>query len=149
MKKIMIYLVASLIVASFCFTKCSKEVDQEIKPVAKINLDTLTFSHSVKGWELYSRPDGDDWNYAFLIGTNRLKTYEEVTANPIIVTGLDSLKMLLDKFPEKEEILLIGEGWLERCWGGSYANLSMPGEVTVNEIMAYCIQKKLVLSISE
>jgi hypothetical protein len=102
----------------------------------------------MKGWELYSWPNGNDWNYSILIGTNRLKSYEEVTTNQIIVFGKDSLKLLIDKFPENEQLFWIGREWLERCWGSNYGDLSLPDENTINEIKEYCVQKKIVLGIS-
>ncbi|HAH24494.1 MAG TPA: hypothetical protein DCL77_12210 [Prolixibacteraceae bacterium] len=105
-------------------------------------LDTVTFSPSMKGWELYSWPHGSDWNYSILMGTNRAKTYQEVVANTIAVVGKDSLKMLLDKFPAKEEIL-----WIGKHAGDDWVNLSLPDANTVNEIKNYCQQKDLVLSL--
>jgi hypothetical protein len=149
MKNVRILIVLSLIITSLNAVTCSKETDQKIQPVKKISLDTLTFDHSMKGWELYSWPNGNDWNYSILVGTNRIKTYEEVTTNQIIVLGKDSLKILLDKFPENENIFWVSKGWLENCWNTDYGNLSLPDDKTVNEIKDYCIQKKLVLSISE
>jgi len=83
-----------------------------------------------------------------LAGTNRVKTYEEVKSNRITVTGTDSLKMLLDRFPENEDIFWIGERWLKNCWHGFYGNLSLPAAETINEIRNYCLQKNLVLNIS-
>lgn len=127
---------------------CSKKTDQ--KTDDGINLDTLSFDHSMKGWELYSWPDGNIWNFSVLIGTNRIKSYEEVTTNKIIVTGKDSLKLLIDKFPENESMFWHGKGWLERCWGGNYyGNLSLPDSNIVSEIKDYCIQKKLVLYVTD
>jgi hypothetical protein len=126
---------------------CSKGKNQEPEPVKLINLDTVSFSHSMKGWELYSWPNGNDWNYSILPGTNRLKTYNEVIENKIIVLGKDSLKMLLDKFPKKEEIFWIGEGWLERIWGIDFGNLSLPESKIIDEITNYSNQKELILDI--
>ena len=137
-----------IILASFHFNGCSEDTDNEFKAVAQINFDTLTLEHSMKGWELYSWPNGNDWNYSLLPGTNRLKSYREVTENSIIVHGTDSLKMLLDKIPENENIFWISEDWLESIWGGKYGNLSLPDQKTINGIMDYCIQHNLVLTIS-
>lgn len=138
-----------LIVISSGIIRCSKETGKETNPVSKIDIDTLTFQHSMKGWELYSWPNGNEWNYSVLIGTNRTKSYEEVTTNKIIVFGIDSLKLILNKFPENENIFWIGEGWLERCWTGNHGDLTLPGTETINEIKAYCIQKKLILNITD
>ena len=128
---------------------CSKEKTQIQEPTNHIDLDALTFPHSMKGWELYSWPKGNNWNYSILTGTDRLKSYEEVTTNQVIVTGKDSLKMVLDKFPTDEMILWIGRGWLERCWGGGMHDLSLPPQEILDEISAYCTRKHLTLQITD
>lgn len=105
-------------------------------------IDTLSFTHSMKGWELYSWPNKSDWNYSILMGTNRAKTYEEVISNKITVVGKDSLKILLDKFPSKEEIF-----WIGKRSGDGWENLSLPDDNTLNEIKNYCTQKELELNV--
>lgn len=104
-------------------------------------LDAITFAPSMKGWELYSWASGNDWKYSILMGTNREKSYQEVITNEIAVTGKDSLKMLLDKFPAKEEILWVGKGT------GDWANLSFPSQSTIDEIMNYAAQKELKVNL--
>lgn len=133
----------------FILFNCSKSTDNEYTPVKKLNLDSLTLESSLKGWELYSWQNGNDYNYSLLIGTNRLKTYEEVISNEITVYGIDSLKLLLAKLPEGEYIFWIGKSWLSSIWKENYKNLGLPDEKTVNEIKSYCIQKKLQLVISQ
>jgi len=105
-------------------------------------LDAISFSHSMKGWELYSWPNSNDLNYSILMGTNRAKTYSEVVTNKVAVIGKDSLKMLLDKFPAKEELF-----WTGKRSGDGWENLSFPDSKTIDEIKKYCIQKDLVLSV--
>ena len=134
----------SLAIFFFLSVHCSKKstVDK-----TSSMFDTLTIPHSIKGWELYTWPEGDDWKYSILSGTNRLKTYQEVTTNLIAVVGIDSLKILIDKFPVKEEIFWIGEDWLKNIWGNNYGNLSLPDTNTVNEVKKYFSLKGLVLNI--
>ena len=93
---------------------------------------------------MYSWPNGNDWNYSILIGTNRLKTYDEVTTNKIIVFGKESLKMVLDKLPEGEYISWIGKEWLDNNWRTNYGSLSLPDNNTINEVKNHCVQKKLL-----
>jgi len=149
MKNLQILIIFSLILVSSTLIKCSKGNNNEMHPVDLINPDTISFYHSLKGWELYSWPNGNNWNYSILAGTNRTKSYNEVTTNKIVVFGLDSLKMLLDKFPEGEYIFWIGKEWLERCWESNYGDLSLPDNKTINELKEYCTDKKLVLGISD
>ena len=140
---------ACLILATFTLVNCSKDMDLKPEAVKQVDFDTLLFAHAMKGWELYSWPNGNDWNYAILPGTNRLKTYQEVISHNIIVWGTDSLKLLLDKLPPGEEICWIGEHWLESIWGKDYGNLSLPDRTTIAEIEAYCNTKELILSICD
>lgn len=149
MKNLLNPTVFMLILVSLGFLQCSGEKDSEMKPVAKIDFDTISFTSSMKGWELYSWPNGADWNHSLLPGTNRLKSYVEVTSNRLVIFGSDSLKMLLDKLPEGEEIFWIGRGWLGKAWGSGYGDLTLPDENTLNEIKAYCLQNNLVLRISD
>jgi hypothetical protein len=148
MRTLRLFVFFSAVLALIFCLKCSRDTGNE--PLAPGSFDpaSVTFTHSMKGWELYSWPDGNNWNFAILAGTNRVKTYEEVKSNRITVTGTDSLKMLLDRFPENENIFWIGEGWLKNCWHGFYGNLSLPAAETISEIRNFCLQKNLVLNIS-
>jgi hypothetical protein len=140
-------LVVFAFLGSHTLVNCTKERDLEPTPVKSINYDTITFKPAMKGWELYSWPNGNDWNYSILVGTNRLKSLEDVTTNRIIVLGEDSLKLLLDKIPENEFIFWISKEWLENIWGNNYGNLCLPDSNTINEIKNYCTQKGLVINI--
>jgi hypothetical protein len=144
MKKSQMLFAVQLIILVVFSVQCSKKSAPD-KTSSKF--DTLTFFHSMKGWELYTWPEGDDWKYSILNGTNRLKTYQEVTTNQITVMGIDSLKMLIDKFPVKEEIFWISDYWLKNIWGSNYGNLSLPDTNTVNEVKKYCSSKGLALTI--
>ena len=149
MKNKWVFLNISLMVIFLSFTRCSKEHEPEMQPVTEFSLDTISFEPSMKGWELYSWPNGNDLNFSILPGTNRLKSYTEVTGNRIVVLGIDSLKMLLDKIPEGEHIFWIGRQWLSRCWGSDYGNLCLPDSRTISEIQAYCDQKNLELVVDQ
>ncbi len=149
MKRLRIVIIVLMVVTSFNFIRCSKIADSEISTISKMDFDKLSFDHSMKGWELYSWPNGNDYNYSILMGTNRAKSYEEITSNKIIVFGKSSLKMLLDKFPAEENIFWFGKKWIERSGNNNYEFFAMPGNETINEIKEYCTQKKLTLIVSD
>jgi hypothetical protein len=50
--------------------------------MAPTSISDLSASTSMKGYELYSwrEKSSGDWYFALLPGTNRLKTYDEITA---------------------------------------------------------------------
>jgi len=99
---------------------CTKENTSNAVPLDVIDIDTVTFEHSMKGWELYSWPNGNDWNYALLPGTNRLKSYDEVVNSPFRVTGITLLEKMLLKLPAEESVIWIEESWLSSIWQPLY-----------------------------
>jgi hypothetical protein len=127
---------------------CTKENTSDAVPLDVIDLDTVTFTPSMKGWELYSWPNGNDWNYALLPGTNRLKSYGEVVNSPYRVTGIEMLERMLLKLPEGESIIWIEEGWLNSIWGDSHFDLQLPDLITVNKVKDFCTQENIDLHIS-
>lgn len=145
------YFSLMLIVCSMqLITGCS----HENKELAQIpNIANLTVTHSMKGWELYSWPEANTWKFSFLMGTNRLKSLSEVTSSSgtevlIRVTGVDSVKMVLNKFPQGETILLIGQGWLQNIWQGQYGNLQLPPQNIIDQLNSFATQKSLTFSVA-
>lgn len=141
--------VFSVLFGAMLLSACIKN-DEPPKAVAGI--DALTVKTSMKGWELYSWPEKNVWKFAFLTGTNRIKSLEEVTTEAgdmllIRVTGIDSVKLVLNKFPPGESITMIGEGWLQNAWKEqSYGVLQLPSQSVVNEIKAFGNQKYITIN---
>lgn len=136
------------------FIACTKDAKEQSSDV-KNDLDTLQVPHEMKGYEIYSWQEGNAWYFSVLVGTNRTKTYAEVTStNPsaghlIIVAGLNNIKLVLARFPENEYVTLIGEGWLQSSWGGNYGNLQLPPQNYIDDISQLCSQKKLNLQVTD
>jgi len=81
MKKIFLFLIILFACLSTTLLSCKKDLEQfDVSNYSNLKLDTLTFSHSMKGWELYSWPIDLKWKYSILIGTNALKTLEQVVS---------------------------------------------------------------------
>jgi hypothetical protein len=120
------------------FFTCTKENTSNSIPLDVIDLDTVTFHSSMKGWELYSWPNGNDWNYGLIHGTNRLKSYDEIIHGSYRVTGIQLLKEMLLKLPEGESVIWIDEGWLESIWIDSYYDLKLPDKMTIEKIKQFC-----------
>ncbi len=139
---------ATLAALTFFLVNCSEKQLMEANPLPPVDYSSLCFEHSMKGWELYSWPNGNDWNYSVIVGTNMLKTYSMVTENPVSVTGAGSLEKILEHMPEGEEIAWIGEGWLSQIWTDDSRDLMLPPEDIVLEINQYCQEKGLLLIIA-
>ncbi len=132
----------------FLFINCLEKHTLEVVPLPPINYNTINFEHSMKGWELYTWPNGNDWNYSIIVGTNTLKSYNLVTENPVSVTGIDSLKKVLERLPQGEEIVWIGEGWLSQIWSDDFRDLMLPPEDIILEVNQYCQNEGLLLMIA-
>lgn len=121
---------------------CIDEEKQAADCVSTGNPDTLTFpATQLKGWEVYSWPACQDWNFSLLYGTNSLKNYDEVTGTQassrfvIRVWGKAKLKAILSRMPAGETVSLIGEHWLSRTWGaGGFKDLQLPPASIINEL---------------
>jgi hypothetical protein len=126
----------------------TKDAPQSRGTPYQLNLNESTFPHSMKGWELYSWSNGSEWHYSILVGTNRMKTCDEVMTNEAIVTGIGSLKTALAKFPYGEYIMWM-DWWLEDCWDYDLGNLSLPSQGIVDEIKQYCTEHGLTLNVAD
>ena len=73
---------------------------------------------AAKGYELYSWQAGENWVFTLIAGTNRNKSFEEITATEnvidkdgwikVSVTTLEDLKLLLDRLPAGSEVFWSG-----------------------------------------
>jgi hypothetical protein len=140
------------LVSAICIVAgCSQS---KTEPEAAGNLANLQVAHSMKGWELYTWPEASSWKFSFMQGTNRLKTLSEVTSSSsdavlIRVTGVDSARMVLDRFPKGEAITLIGQGWLKNMWQGQYGDLKLPPQTTIDELKSFATLKGLTFTVTK
>ncbi len=95
--------------------------------------------HSMKGYEMYSWRAYGDWYFALLVGTNRLKTKDEVTAQRSRVGSVEALKEKLQKLPKGEEVI----------WSaGLVHGMSFPADEVIKEIGAYCDERGIKLQVN-
>jgi hypothetical protein len=94
------------------------------------NGDTLSdLPGSMKGYELYSWPSQGDWRFALLVGTNRLKTLDEVTSSDTAVRGVEALKRELARLPKGEPVF----------WSSWHVpGLTLPPDEIVDLVRGYC-----------
>ncbi len=92
----------------------------------------------MKGYELYSWQGGGDWHFALLVGTNRLKTHNEVTSPDVRVQGTEALKRELSRLPNEERVF-----WSGQRVGG----LTMPPDDIISEISTHCAQLGIQLEV--
>ena len=100
---------------------------------------------SLKGYELYSWQAGSTRVYTLATGTNRDKSFEEITAVEntidggyvkITVTSLEDLKTLLSRLPAGEEVFW---GGIDLAGQGSEGTIyfSYPPDEELSQILRY------------
>jgi hypothetical protein len=99
---------------------------------------TATQPSSMKGYELYSWSTGDDWTFALVVGTNRVKSLEELLPPPDQDQGLEWLRRELERLPEGEQVF----------WSaGRVAGTSLPPEELIQTVQSHCDQVGVELQI--
>ena len=95
---------------------------------------------AMKGYELYSwRRDGN-WHFSLVQGTNRRKTYEEITSDKIALKGNSGLKAQLDKLPKGSEVIWTTgiDPMVIKSTTGKNPKLELPSGKRVRKIKKYC-----------
>ena len=95
------------------------------------------FPESMKGYELYSWQDGDQWNFSLLVGTNREKTLEEIKAADATLLGVDALTTALEQMPAGQYIT-----WSSR------ESLTFPPEGIIEQVKQISEDRGLILSLA-
>jgi streptogramin lyase len=90
---------------------------------------SLTPTLSMKGYELYSWQVNGSWYFALLIGTNRIKTLEEIVASSIRLESLEALQAKLDQLHDGEQVF-----WLADRVSG----MALPPEEMIDAVAAHC-----------
>ena len=88
---------------------------------------------SFKGWELYAWPEGPDWKYSLLPGTNRLKSDDEIAASDARLENLDQVKQALAQLAPGEWVTLLPRK----------AGDPRPSADDLAAIAAFCDQRQL------
>ena len=93
---------------------------------------------SMKGYELYSWQDGDQWKFSLLVGTNREKTPDEIKSADTVLPGIDGLKSTLKRVPSGQYVT-----WSSR------ATLSFPPDDVIKQVEEICKDRGLILNIAK
>ena len=106
-------------------------------------------AQAMKGYELYSWKVKGRWHYALLAGTNRAKSYDEITSPASTRVGMAALQAELKKLQRGEEVFWMSAAHRDvakpRAKGAPV--LELPSRQRINRVKAYCETRgiKLVL----
>jgi len=91
---------------------------------------------SMKGYELYSWQDGNQWKFSILVGTNREKALDEIKSADVVLSSMDALKSRLEEIPAGQYI----------TWS-SKETFSFPPDDIIEQVEQTCKDKGLILTI--
>jgi hypothetical protein len=105
---------------------------------------------SMKGYEMYSWKVKGRWYYSIHAGTNRAKSYKEITSGEAVRAGTEAIKEELKKIPKGEEVF-----WMSAAHPGvkkpmdkGSPILELPSRQRIKSFREYCnklgIKLKLV-----
>jgi hypothetical protein len=121
-----------------------KSLEQAGKLINKLSITSLDkLPYSLKGYELYSWEEDNQWHFTLITGTNRTKTMEEITSKEdfisetgwvkIQVVGADAIKDVLSRLPQSESV-----SWCDELHIGQITetniDLQLPPEQIVDAI---------------
>src|SRR2546423_9594364 len=130
MMKFTSHIITIMVVASLLFGCCQASPAQS---------RDATLPHSMKGYELYSWKSRGEWYFSLLIGTNRLKTFSEISSPKMRVRGVRELKESLNRLAGGEEL----------TWStGLVPRTVLPPERIVDEVKSYCERRGIVLRVN-
>lgn len=108
---------------------------------------------SLKGYELYSWRAGGAWNFTLIAGTNRVKSYAEITAetgaagSKITVQGVERLFESLDQLPSDTDVVWLGPRALAER-GVLPRDLALPPEAMIADVQEHCWEIGIALEIA-
>src|SRR2546423_13671839 len=123
------HIITIMVVAFLLFGCCQASLAQS---------RDATLPRSMKGYELYSWKSRGEWYFSLLIGTNRLKTFGEVSSPKTRVRGVRALKARLNQLAASEEL-----AWSARL----VSRTVLPPEQIVDEVKRYCERRGVVMRI--
>ena len=147
-KLVLVTLVLILLLLSSCSSR--QPPPTTLPPTDKL-------PRSMKGYELYSWQVGTEWYFSLSTATNRLKTYDEITAGEttldpqwtrLVVHGTHNLEATLEQIPPGTLVVWMGPKTLKR-FGSKPRDLVLPPSRTVRAIEAYCQELDIRLQVEQ
>ena len=128
----------------------------EITPMSTLDLAQFPnpLPDSMKGYELVSWQTDETWYFTLVTGTNREKTFDELTQPDsqvtddgyvkITVAGVDQIKEVLARLPANSEVLWSGMDLAGQVPEGMLY-FTYPEAQVIEDLIAYCAQLNITL----
>ena len=143
MKKLCILVLGvSLFFTAYILAACSTQLKT---PTPEISENPLP--RSMKGYEIYSWQEDDQWVFKLITGTNRQKSIDEIMSDSepiqedslvnIKIIGVDSLKKTLERVPKDESVFWLTADKMETA--ASQTNpFGFPSDIMIKDLQLFC-----------
>jgi hypothetical protein len=112
--------------------------------------------HSMKGYELFSWKQNNQWHFTLTTGTNRYKTIEEIASTTNIITqdgwvhlhvvGVEEINNILSRLPRSEDILWLSKLHIEQTERQKFT-ITLPEETIIDMVKLHSERCGLTLKI--
>ncbi|HVF91361.1 MAG TPA: hypothetical protein VNH22_14950 [Blastocatellia bacterium] len=104
---------------------------------------------SMKGYEMYSWKRDGGWNFALVPGTNRSKTYQEITSGPSVHKGMDAIRAELRRLPKGTVIMWLTDAHpvVDKSSINDSFRLEHPSGKRVRKLKKFCDELGLKLEL--
>lgn len=131
-------------------TEIIKSLEISGKLINKLIISEIdSLPHSLKGYELYSWLEDEQWHFTLITGTNRTKILEEIISEVYYVSetdwvnihtvGVETIKIVLGKLPQDESVSWRDELHIGQVIGENI-NLQLPPIQIINDIKEHAEQ---------
>jgi hypothetical protein len=121
-----------------------KSLEQAGKLINKVSITSLNkLPHSMKGYELYSWSENNQWHFTLITGTNRIKTLKEIISKEDCISesgwvkahvlSMDEIKEVLGRLPQGESVFWC-DGMRLLQTAETNTNIQLPPEQIANAI---------------
>lgn len=94
----------------------------------------------MKGYQLFTWKQNGEWHYSLLPGTNRERTYEEITAPKTVIVGTPKFEEELNGLPRGSEVLWQSDAppGVRRPSSGEVISFKHPSRKRIERIKSHC-----------
>jgi len=103
----------------------------------------------MKGYEMYSWKRDGAWSFALVPGTNRTKTYQEITSGQSVHKGMEAIKAELRKLPKGSTVVWLTDARLtgDKSSINDATRIEHPSGKRVRKLKRFCDELGLKLEL--
>jgi hypothetical protein len=104
---------------------------------------------AMKGYQLFTWQEKGHWHYSLLPGTNRERTYDEITASATVIVGTSAFESELKRLPKGSEVFWQSDAppKMKRPASGEAISIKHPSRKRIERIKALCAKLGITVTL--